>query len=66
MMLIQLLVGLLVLAIVIYVTYLVLNMLELPPQVRQIVGIILALVFLLVLLSYVGIIPGWGGVPVLR
>lgn len=53
--LIHLLIGLLVLAIVIYVVYLVLGMLPFPQPVKTIISLILALGFLLVLLSYLGI-----------
>lgn len=53
---IELLIGLLILALVIYVAYLVLGMIPLPPNVRQIVTVILAIIFLVVLLRQVGVL----------
>lgn len=53
--LIHLLIGLLCLAVVIYVVYLILGMLPLPAPAKQIISLILSLIFLLVLLSYLGL-----------
>lgn len=53
--LIQLLIWLLVLSLIIYVVFLVLGMIPLPEPARRIVTIILAVIFLLVLLSHLGI-----------
>ncbi len=52
---ISLLIGLLILALVVYVAFLIVGMLPLPGPVKQIVVIILALVFLLMLLQRLGI-----------
>jgi uncharacterized membrane protein len=49
--LIRLLVGLLVLALVVYVAYLILALLPLPYPVKEIACLILAVVFLVVLLK---------------
>lgn len=54
--LISLLVWLLILACVIYIVFLILGMLPLPPQVKTIVCLILGLIFLLVLLNRLGIV----------
>lgn len=59
---INLLVGLLILALVIYCVFLVVGMLPLPEPAKQIVVIILAIIFLLVLLRQLGILGG-GGAP---
>lgn len=53
--LVPLLIWLLVLALVIYVVFLVLGMLPLPGPAKQIITIILAVIFLLVLLQHLGI-----------
>lgn len=47
---------LLILSLVIYVVFLILGMLPLPGPAKQIITIILALIFLLVLLGHLGII----------
>ncbi len=52
--LISLLVWLLILALVIYVVFLVLGMLPLPEPAKRIVTVILAIIFLLVLLQHLG------------
>jgi len=52
--LIHLLIGLLILACVIYVVFLVLGMLPIPQPIKNILCIILGLIFLLVLLNYLG------------
>jgi hypothetical protein len=53
--LIRLLVGLLVLALVVWVAYLVLGMLPLPYPVKEIACLVLAVVFLVVLLKQLGV-----------
>lgn len=53
--LIHLLIALLVLSLVIYVCYLILGMLPLPAPAKQIISIILAVVFLLLLLQQLGL-----------
>lgn len=53
--LVPLLIWLLVLALVVYCVFLILGMLPLPPVAKQIVTIILAVIFLLVLLQHLGI-----------
>lgn len=53
--LIGLLVGLLILAIVIYVVYLIIEMLKIPPPIKQIVYLIIGLIFLVVLLKQAGL-----------
>ncbi len=52
---VSLLVGLLILALVVYVAFIIVGMLPLPEPVKQIVVIILALVFLVMLLQRLGI-----------
>lgn len=52
--LISLLIWLLILALVIWCVYLVIGMLPLPAPVKQIVCVILALIFLLILLQHLG------------
>lgn len=52
--LISLLVWLLILALVLWAVFAVLGMIPLPGHVRQIVTIILAIIFLLVLLQHLG------------
>jgi hypothetical protein len=54
--LVQLLIWLLVLCLVVYCVFLIVGMLPLPEPAKKIVTIILAVVFLLVLLSHLGII----------
>ncbi len=54
--LINFLVWLLVAALVIWVVFLVLGMLPLPPQVRTIISVILAIVFLHFILSRLGLV----------
>ncbi len=54
--LISFLVWLLILALVIYVVFLVLGMLPLPAPAKQIITVILAIIFLLVLLSHLGVV----------
>lgn len=51
---ISLLLWLLVLALVIYVVYLIVGMLPLPSPAKQIVTLILAVVFLIILLQRLG------------
>jgi len=52
---IELLLGLLVLVIIIYVANLVIGMLNLPAQIKQIVYIIMALIVLFFMLDFFGI-----------
>ncbi len=52
---IELLVSLLILAIVVYVVYLILNQIQLPPPIKTIVYLIVGLILLLVLLDQVGL-----------
>lgn len=52
---IELLVGLLILAVVIYVMYLIIGMLSLPPQIKTIVYLIVGIIFLVILLDRVGL-----------
>jgi len=52
---IELLVGLLVLVIIIYVANLVIGMLNLPAQIKQIVYIIMAVIVLFYLLDFFGL-----------
>ena len=52
---IELLVSLLVLAIVVYVVFLIIDMLKLPAPIKNIVWIIAALIVLLVLLDRLGL-----------
>lgn len=63
---IGLLVSLLVLVVVIYVFNLIVGMLNLPEQVKQIVYIIFGLIVVLYLLGQVGVIPTYGPYPILR
>lgn len=51
---INILVSLLVLALVIYVCYLIVGMLPLPEPAKRIVSLILAVVFLVMMLRYLG------------
>lgn len=51
---IELLIGLLVLAIVIYAVYVVLGMIPLPQPIKTLVWLILAVIFLVILLGQVG------------
>lgn len=53
--LVPLLIWLLVLALVVWAVFLVLGMLPLPQPSKQIITIILAVIFLLVLLQHLGI-----------
>lgn len=55
---IRLLIGLLFLAALVYVSYLVLGLIPLPGAIRQIAVIVLALIFLVVLLKKSGIAGG--------
>jgi len=52
---IELLVGLLVLVIIIYIANLVIGMLNLPAQIKQIVYIIMAVIVLFYLLDFFGL-----------
>ncbi len=52
----SLLIGLLVLALVIYVCFLIVGMLPLPEPAKQIVVLILAIVFLIILLQKLGVL----------
>jgi hypothetical protein len=52
--LVSLLVWLLILALLIYVVFLILGMLPLPEPAKRIVGIILSIIFLLVVLNHLG------------
>lgn len=54
--LISLLVWLLIAALVIWCVYLVIGMLPLPAPIKQIVCVILGLIFLLIILSHLGIL----------
>lgn len=54
--LVPLLIALLVLAIVIYVVILIVNLIPLPPPVKQIVFLILGIIFLIALLKQFGLI----------
>lgn len=49
-------IWLLVLAIVIYIVYLVLGMLPIPAPIKSIVCLVVGLIFLLVILSQLGIL----------
>lgn len=60
---ISLLISLLVLLVVIYVVHLIIDALGLPPNIKKIVVIIVGLIFLLALLSQLGLVAG---VPLLR
>ena len=51
----NLLIGLLVLALVIYVVFLIVGMLPLPEPAKHIVTLILAVVFLIILLQKLGV-----------
>lgn len=57
---IELLIWLLILALIVYVVFLILGMLPLPYPARQIVTLILAIIFLLVLLERIGLLSGRG------
>jgi hypothetical protein len=52
---IELLVTLLILAVVIYVVFLILQQIPLPPTVKQIAYIIIGLIFLVILLDKAGL-----------
>ena len=52
---IELLVGLLVLVIIIYIANLVIGMLNLPAQIKQIVYIIMAVIVLFFILDFFGL-----------
>lgn len=54
--LIGLLVWLLIFVLVMYVVFLVLGMIPLPPQARNIVTLLIGLIFLLILLSHLGVV----------
>ena len=56
--LVGLLIWLLVFALVIYVVYLVLGLLPIPPTIKQIVCLILGVIFLIVLLQQLGLFSG--------
>lgn len=53
---VELLVSLLILAIVIYVVYLIIGMLNLPPTIKTIVYLIVGVIFLVVLLDRTGLL----------
>lgn len=55
---IELLITLLVFAVILYVIYLILGMIALPPQVKTIVYIIVGLIALFYLLSRLGLYSG--------
>jgi uncharacterized membrane protein (DUF373 family) len=57
-MLVSLLVWLLVFALIIWLVYYVLGMLPLPPQVKNVVCVILAVLFLIILLERLGLLSG--------
>ena len=52
------LLSLLFLALLVWAAYTVLNMIEMPPQIRQIAGVILAVLFLIALFGQLGLMPG--------
>lgn len=54
--LISLLIWLLILSLVIWVVFMVLGMIPLPAPARNIVTVILAIIFLLVLLGHLGVV----------
>lgn len=54
---IELLVSLLVLLLIVIVVRYIVDELGLPPKVKMVVWLILSLIFLLVLLHYLGIVP---------
>lgn len=56
----NLLIGLLILALIIYVVYLIVGMLPLPEPAKQIVMLILAVIFLIILLQKLGIFAAQG------
>jgi hypothetical protein len=56
--LVGLLIWLLVFALVIYVVYLILGMLPIPPTIKQIICLILGVIFLIVLLQQLGFLSG--------
>lgn len=53
--LLGLVIGLLLLALVVYITFLIIGMFKLPHPVDKIVTLVIGLVFLYVLLRYLGI-----------
>jgi len=55
MMLIDILIAAIVIVVIVYVAKLVLDMLELPPPVRQIAMIIIGLIVLVVVLGWFGV-----------
>jgi hypothetical protein len=59
--LIQILVWLIVLALVIYASWLVIGMLGLPAEVKTIVLLVLSVIFLLMILGKFGILNGKDG-----
>lgn len=63
---ISLLIGLLILAIIIYVVNLILAQLALPPVVKTIAYLIVGIIGLIWLLSALGINTGLGSAPLLR
>ena len=56
MTIIDLLLAAIVICIVIYVAKLVLDMLELPPPIRQLIMLIIAVVVLFIVLSWFGVV----------
>lgn len=56
----SLIIWLIVLLIVIYIVKAIVGAMGLPPEVARIVWLVLGLIFLLVLLSGLGLIPGGG------
>ena len=55
MMLIDILIAAIVIVVIVYVAKLVLDMLELPPPVRQIAMLIIGLIVLIVVLGWFGV-----------
>jgi heme A synthase len=56
---ISLLISLLVFLVVCYVVYLIMGMIPLDPQIKNIAYIVVGLIMILVLISYLGYGPGW-------
>lgn len=63
---IEFLVSMLILCIVVYVIYLVLNMIQLPAPIKTIVYLIVGLVLLVAILNYTGVYSLNLGKPILR
>jgi hypothetical protein len=52
---ISLLIGLIILVVIVYIANILVNMLALPPQVKTIIYVVIALIALLWILSYLGV-----------